>query len=93
MNGVGSSGGSGPGRREQLIGALIPPVVRRSAPPVPLVAPMLPAFGLPTAVAGSLLLDVAALMRRGGSVRVVCCRRWGGGRGIVWIWRWSATRW
>jgi len=61
MRGVGSSGGSGSGRREQLIGALIPPVVRRSAPPVPLVAPMLPAFGLPTAVAGSLLLDVSRL--------------------------------
>jgi hypothetical protein len=61
MRGVGSSDGSGPGRREQLIGALVPPVVRRSAPPVPLVAAMLPALGLPTADAGFLLLDVSRL--------------------------------
>jgi hypothetical protein len=61
MRGVGSPDGSGPERRERLIWALIPAVVRRSAPPVPLVAPMLPALGLPSADAGCLLLDMSRL--------------------------------
>jgi hypothetical protein len=47
------------GRPEQLIGALVPPATRRSAPPVPLGLPALPRLRLPADAFDSFLLDVA----------------------------------
>jgi hypothetical protein len=62
MSGVGSSSGPGTGRPEQLIGALIPPATRRTAPAGPLVVPTLPRLRLPAATEPeSLLLDMASL--------------------------------
>jgi hypothetical protein len=91
MSDVGSSDGSGPGRREQLIGARIPPAVRRSATPVPLVAPMPAGLGLAAgAEAGSFLpgmprLDASGRFCAGGLLQALgwgtgaSCRP-GGGR-------------
>jgi hypothetical protein len=62
MNGMGPSAEPAGGRPEQLIGALVPPSTRRSAPPVPLDVPALPHLGLPAeACAVPFLLDVARL--------------------------------
>ena len=49
-------------RPEQLIGALVPPATRRSAPPVPLAVPALPGPSLPADAESELfLIDVARL--------------------------------
>ena len=62
MNGMGPSRGAVRGRPEQLIGALVPPTTRRSAPPVPLEVPALPRLSLPTDVDSEpFLLDLARL--------------------------------
>ena len=62
MSGVSSSTGSGAGRRERMIGALVPPATRRVSPAVPLVGAMLPRLALPAGVdSGSVLLDQARL--------------------------------
>jgi hypothetical protein len=62
MNGVGPSAKPPAGRSEQLIGALVPPTTRRSAPPVPLDVPALPQLRLPAdACSEPFLLDVASL--------------------------------
>lgn len=62
MSGVSSSTGSGAGRHERMIGALVPPATRRVSPAVPLVDAMLPRLALPTDVGpGSVLLDQARL--------------------------------
>ena len=62
MSGVGSSAGPSAGRREQMIGALVPPAIRRVSPSVPLVEAMLPRLALPAEVdSGSVLLDQARL--------------------------------
>jgi hypothetical protein len=62
MNGMGSSAEPTAGRPEQLIGALVPPSTRRSAPPVPLEVPALPHLSLPAeACSEASLLDVARL--------------------------------
>lgn len=61
MSGMGSSGKAGAGRPERLIGALVPPLTRRSAPAVPLVVPKLPRLGPADARSEPLLLDVVCL--------------------------------
>jgi hypothetical protein len=62
MSGVGSSAGPGAQRREQMIGALVPPATRRVSPVVPLVEVMLPRLALPTDInRGSVVLDQARL--------------------------------
>jgi hypothetical protein len=84
MSGVGSSAGSDAGRAEQLIGALVPPAARRSAPVVPLVAPMVPLLGLPAgAGSSSLLLDMARLDASGRFCSRGLYERWAGDRVIA----------
>jgi hypothetical protein len=62
MSGVDSSTASGAGRRERMIGALVPPATRRASAAVPLVQAMLPRLALPAEVdSGSVLLDQARL--------------------------------
>jgi hypothetical protein len=61
MSGVGSSRSTA-ARPEQLIEALVPPVRRRSAPPVPVEIPVLPKLGVPDDIRSELyLLDVVRL--------------------------------
>lgn len=62
MSGMGSSGQAGAGRPEQLIGALVPPSTRRSAPPIPFKVPELPKRGsVANEWVESFLLDVTRL--------------------------------
>lgn len=62
MIGMGSSGSTGAGRPEQLIGTLVPPTTRRITPPVPLQVPALPRLGVPGLARSELfLVDVARL--------------------------------
>ena len=62
MNGMGPSAEPIAGRPERLIGALVPPPTRRSAPPVPLEVPALSRLDLPAdARPEPFLLDVARL--------------------------------
>ncbi|GAA4722212.1 hypothetical protein [Phytohabitans rumicis] len=59
---MGWSGKPAAPRPERLIGALVPPAMRRSAPPIPLTVPALPRLSLPAdARSEPLLLDVARL--------------------------------
>ncbi|WP_204010274.1 hypothetical protein [Virgisporangium aurantiacum] len=59
---MGSSTEPAAARPEQLIGALVPPATRRSAPPVPLSVPALPGLSLPADAGSNLfLIDVARL--------------------------------
>lgn len=62
MSGMGSFGKAAAPRPERLIGALVPPAIRRPAPPIPLKMPALPRLSLPAdARSEALLLDVACL--------------------------------
>ncbi|MEV6637841.1 hypothetical protein AB0M54_44650 [Actinoplanes sp. NPDC051470] len=62
MDGVGSPAGPPGDRPEQLIGALIPPVIQRPPPAAPLVLTLPPRLRLPTgADAESMLLDMGRL--------------------------------
>lgn len=62
MSGVTSSAASSAGRPEQLIGALIPPTIHRSTPPVPLVIPPLPSPGpMADDLVEPLVVDMACL--------------------------------
>ena len=62
MGAMGSPAGPDGDRREQLIGALIPPAIRRPPPGAPLVSALPPGLRVPIgADAASVLLDMARL--------------------------------